>query len=283
MPLGLLDATPSMVVRVQKESPSLWAALTTFLQPVTPDFCVTLLAVAFATAAVMMWLETSCTPAEEGQEPELSNSASGLVKSVWLALCQFTGGGGYNPCTTWGRLTVFSWSFVVLVVVAAYTANMATFLIVKETTSRPLSGLLQARSKRVTLCIHQLDGVYERVNVYGKGAFKYYDTHGFSKAEMRQAMSQKKCAAYVGPAYGVDLMLRKEEFNHGCRFGKVGEPIMEGWAGWMISIRGKCSATLLGAMSAILKQLDETEVLRHVYRGALSQERNIKENCDSTK
>lgn len=54
-----------------------------------------------------------------------------IASGVYDGFLQFTGAGGFNPITVGGKLLVSAYSFTILVVVAAYTANLASLLVVQ--------------------------------------------------------------------------------------------------------------------------------------------------------
>jgi len=59
--------------------------------------------------------------------------------SLYLALLQVTGAGGFTPMTWHGRILLASWAWYILLFIATYTANLASFLVVQSTADADIS------------------------------------------------------------------------------------------------------------------------------------------------
>lgn len=77
----------------------------------------------------------------------------GALKGMYVALMNFFAGGPVNvPQTPPGRVITMGIAFFVLIVLATYTANLASFLIAKQM-DEPISGLEAALTKGLTVAI----------------------------------------------------------------------------------------------------------------------------------
>ena len=192
-----------------------------------------------------MWLfETSQVSIEEGGEVEMSIDREGALKSMWLSGLQFTGGGGYAPVTAWGRLLLLSWSFVIMVVVAAYTANLATFLIVQQKATATLSSFEDAQEQRATICSRMKWSIGEIVEDRANGLIRFVDVTTANASQVRKALDEGKCQAYVSYDDIGQLYLSQKSFNAGCKYGFVGgaiEPLIGGWPMSVISLGCPCA------------------------------------------
>lgn len=61
--------------------------------------------------------------------PQAAALHARVLNAVFISFVQFTGGGGFAPVTGLGKLLLVSYSFVVMLFVASYTANLAAFLV----------------------------------------------------------------------------------------------------------------------------------------------------------
>jgi hypothetical protein len=124
--------------------------MTTFLEPFSGELWALVLAGLVISSVIMYHLEAEDNPAfrivqtdvmgketggaAEGKKKKLGEASEpsdvsmelldGLFFSLYLSLTGFTGAGGHSPVTRAGRVYQISWSFVILVVVAGYTANL---------------------------------------------------------------------------------------------------------------------------------------------------------------
>ena len=105
----LIDSSPRLIIKIEKQEVSGWDKMITFTAPFSGQLWLLIAVVAVATAIFMWWFESSTVDSEE--ERRCAKGAGRLVESVWLALCQFTGGASHEPVTIPGRLVYISWAF----------------------------------------------------------------------------------------------------------------------------------------------------------------------------
>lgn len=283
VPYELRDSSPLLVTRVHRVHRGLLHELTAFLKPLTASLWLALVCITVVTAGVMWWLEAGVAlPAgDQGEsEPELSKSSEGFVKSIWLALCTVTGAGAHSPITHGGRLAMWSWSFVVLIVVAAYTANMAMFLIVKSSSAGVLQGFEDARHERSVLCVNVQSAEARALMDFGGGSLEFHDAFGASAADLRRLVLRGTCSGYVASKYDVEKLMAQEEFNHGCQFAVVGHPLRRTSAGWLVRLTGsECHHIMFETLGVLLQNMDRTNYLRQLRHKYLAHLTTVKDKC----
>eukprot|EP00929_Paragymnodinium_shiwhaense_P036165 TRINITY_DN19421_c1_g1_i2.p1 TRINITY_DN19421_c1_g1~~TRINITY_DN19421_c1_g1_i2.p1 ORF type:complete len:305 (-),score=37.69 TRINITY_DN19421_c1_g1_i2:964-1878(-) len=96
--------------------------------------------------AIALWV------AERGGE-ELDASFSGLLQSGWLSLQGLLSGGlAHSPVTVPGKVISTGYTFLILVVMAGYTANLAAFLTISN--SKPeYTGLADVVNRAGKVCL----------------------------------------------------------------------------------------------------------------------------------
>ena len=87
----------------------------------------------------------------EGKLSEFKGKA--LFKGILLSWYHWTGAGGFAPVTTEGNIFVASWSFVILIMVASYTANLAAVLTTQPTITYSVDSLSTARIRQLPVCV----------------------------------------------------------------------------------------------------------------------------------
>merc|ERR1711981_673475 len=100
----------------------------TFLQPFTNGLWLAIVALSLVSGIVLYAVEYNSTRSQD--YAEATHWSQGVAVSVYLAFALFTGTGGHAPATRGGRCLGVAMGFVFVVVLAAYTANLAAFLTV---------------------------------------------------------------------------------------------------------------------------------------------------------
>lgn len=86
-----------------------------------------------------------------------------LLQSLYDTFGTFTGGGGnMEPRRASTQIIIMGFFFAALVLVASYTANLASLLITAPSTTTPYTSLEQANRQRATICV-----------LYGTTAYSY--------------------------------------------------------------------------------------------------------------
>lgn len=286
VPFPLRDYSPVLVTSLHKERPGIWRTLTAFSQPLTPSLWCTMVGITLFTAGVMLWLEAKdgdeAGDEADGEQPELTRSFNGFMKSIWLTFCTVTGAGAHSPTTAGGRLAMWSWSFVVLVFVAAYTANMAMFLVVETASAGSLAGFADARVKRATLCVDRASSTGAALEDFGNGSLAIIDIDPASSSHhsIRHALLNGRCHGFVEGYSMVQKLMAQEEFNKGCKFGIAGEKLREESAGWLIQLlRGDCRHILFQTLGSTLQELELRNVLRKFRRMHLVAIQTMDQDC----
>lgn len=77
------------------------------------------------------------------------------LHSIYLASLVFVGHNEYKPTTHSARMLSFSWSFWAVLVVSAYTANLANFLVSKSADRFTLTSFHDAVAHNIPVCVAQ--------------------------------------------------------------------------------------------------------------------------------
>merc|ERR1719310_2624501 len=75
-----------------------------------------------------------------------------FFNSLFCAMWTITGAGTFTPKTWSGKIIVWSWSWLILLFVAAYTANLAAFLIIKPSATTNFIDLDDALASGASVC-----------------------------------------------------------------------------------------------------------------------------------
>ena len=161
VPKPFFDVSLVTLVTTKTSEESWTSAMFNWLDPFEHNLWLTTLASVFFSGLVMFglerrhWKPVSTCPEEEGDFEGKNSECNGmgLFKGVLLSWYHWTGAGGFSPVTTEGNIFLASWSFVILIMVASYTANLAAFLTTAPTTMYSVDSLSTALSQRLPVCV----------------------------------------------------------------------------------------------------------------------------------
>ena len=87
---------------------------------------------------------------ENANKDDIQNLPMG---SVYKASMAFVGSGEYAPTTTPARILNFGLAFWSVLMISAYTANFASFLVIKKLDQPFIGSLEEANAKELTMCV----------------------------------------------------------------------------------------------------------------------------------
>ena len=147
-PEGWYDSSLVLVERTDpnSEDVNMWSFLTPFQFGVW-----IMIGVAIVVTGLMYWVLERLNA--ESDKDELENKP---LVTMFLSALTFIGNFNFQPNTHAARLLSLSWTFWALVVVATYTANLASFLVARRTPDFKIKSVGQAVRYNVPICVHGL-------------------------------------------------------------------------------------------------------------------------------
>jgi len=195
--------------RTAVEDMSPWQAFSAAFAPFTMDMWIVSLLMTLAVCLIMAWQERGAR-------------ASSLIRHVAMNVHQganaaFTGGAwSIEPTTCGGRITTATYGFFMFFLVAAYSANLAAFLVQKNaqaTTFKSIDDIL-AQNKRV--CVGSVQTPYLK-------AIGNFNTVVFD-GDCFEAVLDGKCAVAVA-SHQANTYQRGKQVDPVCGFKAVGAAI----------------------------------------------------------
>jgi hypothetical protein len=149
-PAGWYDSSATFVEHIAeservKKVVNIWA----FLDPFTYSVWLSILAFIVITGLVYWLLEYMDVDADKlflGKNP---------ILCIYLIAIVFTGHLGIQPRTHGARMLSFSWTFWAVIVVSAYTANLASYLVSSQTEVFHINSVEAALLLNASLCVQQ--------------------------------------------------------------------------------------------------------------------------------
>jgi hypothetical protein len=146
-PTGWYDISVVLVEHFEPSQSTNVVNIWAFLNPFTLSVWLAIVGFITLTGLVYWLLEYLDVNTDEGHE-----IASPLC-NIYLAATAFTGHFSFAPNTHPSRILAFSWTFWVLIVVAAYTANLASFMVTPNVTFYRVSTFEDAIRTNAAICV----------------------------------------------------------------------------------------------------------------------------------
>jgi len=120
----------------------------TLTMPFSPTLWVRVLGISIISAWVFWYLEKN----NNTRLLNSSNMQSSMIKSWYLTCAQAVGGETHTPKTPMGKCYQIFVGMFFVVLISAYTANLATFLMTKAQGEVAVSGLAQLKAEQLPIC-----------------------------------------------------------------------------------------------------------------------------------
>jgi len=143
-PEGWLDSSIVLVGEKPKSESKL--SMWSFLEPFSAGVWCLIIATTLLSSLTYWWMEWYN---EGSDEQELSKKPA---ENLFFAAISFTGDIRYEPSTNYARLFVFSLAFFYLLIGSAYTANLASFLVVQNSPAPTVEGVADAVRQGKLIC-----------------------------------------------------------------------------------------------------------------------------------
>lgn len=254
----ILDESPVLVTVMTQEKLPWYDAAFSFHRPLTRGLWGAIILAFFFTAFAYYFLEGDHDDFAN-QKSEHSTAVASwrdwcdhVGHSLWLTISAFTGGGGLCPKTGPGKAVTLTWTSTILLLISAYTANLATLLVVQGTETAPITNVKDAIVRHVPVCVYKggaFDGMIQER--YPALEVVYPDVWGYDN--VRKGV----CGAIVKDKFDYEIDVGRKETNPDCALGTVGEEILS-VTGSLISRADdsvKCSSLVVDIVSVGLHSM----------------------------
>lgn len=217
-PEGFYD-TSLQIVGVQKSSDTGFDVLSWKMPFTDPVWGLIVAAMLFSSG--VFWILERLE--EDGDLGESETHSHSLSVSLFLTTASFTGGGGYTPRTSAGRLFTISWTFTCLLLTAAYTANLASFLVVSKTPSFEVRSMHEANDAQVPVCVYK--GTAEEVmarETFATANYKPMNQLDMFQSLHSMAAGGPGCTVAVTTWDSWKAYQRNEQVNGNCTLEAIG-------------------------------------------------------------
>jgi hypothetical protein len=244
--------------------------LFSFLVPFELSVWGLILATLFASGFVYYLLEKMNAASDERRLEEAPAAA------VFYSAIAFTGHLEFRPQTNAARLLAFSLSFLALIVGAAYTANLASFLVARRQPSSTLQSIQDAVVQRAPICLQARVALDQYITDQHPSAILVRKE---SESDVFQGLVQGDCVVAVVPKCSYETYVRNSEINSDCGLtwqGRVEQYVPSGLAS-RVDTGNLCTSLVSHVLDLHLLEMDADGFLEVVWEEHLQKVGN--HNC----
>lgn len=197
-----------------------------------------------------------------------------FLASLYIAAMTFTGNFDFQPVTNAARLFSFSLALSALILTASYTANLASFLVMKNTPVVTLITTNDIITQQIPTCVLSTSFSEEFLKrAYPNGKFIGKN----DSISIIESLINNECDVAVMAKSMFDLMTR-EKLNNDCTLASTGVVLTRRPSGFAIrSDISKCSSHLSNVLELIFLEMEIDGFTKKAWNNYLGQMEN--QNC----
>lgn len=206
-PEGWFEASTIIVESIENNSSKQQLNFWSFLLPFKWGVWLLIVITVICTGLMYFLLERMN---EDADELHLENKPGA---AIFYSFITMTGHYEFRPQTTAARLLTFSLTFFALIIVAAYTANLVSFLVVRNTEAFKIQSIEEAVLLGAPICVQEAVAIDEYLSEkYPNAKLVRYE----STAEMFMGLKKRQCQIAAVEMSNYDIFSRDAEVNGDC-------------------------------------------------------------------
>lgn len=253
-PLGIADASLIMVQKAKSTAFDPWSFLSTFSWWVWLGIIATYICSAFIYQFIHFYGEGEYV--DRGAQPRMSDS----MYEMGMAFNQQS---VFTPKSYAGRILVFAINFFSMVMIASYTANLVTHMVLGQTAQYDAYSFNEAERKNIPIC------VWKGTSLHGHLTTKYPKANlveAASKMLEYEYLDDGKCDIVSDTVQSFRSKVRDAKRNRDCKLAVVGDPDVIQKSG--IAVKGdgaRCSSLLRDVLDYHLSDMNVEQVIKREW------------------
>mmetsp|Transcript_23890 Transcript_23890/g.59509 ORF Transcript_23890/g.59509 Transcript_23890/m.59509 type:complete len:538 (-) Transcript_23890:370-1983(-) len=244
--------------------------------PISPNLWIVFLIVSIITSLLYFFVERHIDGDISQTSPGSRAWCREVMDTVWTGFIQFTGGGAFSPNTISGKALALTYSLLVLLLISAYTANLAAVLV----SDHKLNACQSVEScladghricvRKGTVADEWMSGMHphlERTLQIARVTTSVWE-----------GVRNGQCDLVTQPLMLYNLATMSAEHNPDCVMTRVGDaPLQSFGGGWMsrTDYEDKCTALMIDSIGAHILALATNgklqELLDRFYSASTSK------------
>lgn len=274
-PEGFIDGSYILVGLADEETDAInmWG----WLEPFQAYVWIMIIATIFLSGLIYQLLETIGNP----NRYKGRSTHDTLGNNVFLSILLFTQHFQFQPRTPASRLFAASLALWALLTSSAYTANLASYFVVKNTAQSDINSIEDAVAENVPLCVWRgtASDAFIRTNFPKTNIVLKED-----EMDIFQGIRAGQCGFGVLPKKSLEEYARDETLNIGCQLQWVGNIIQHVSSGYATKSDSgnKCTSLIHDVLNLHLREMRSDGFMEKAWNDHLSRIGELKCSNDRT-
>lgn len=243
-PYGFLDSMLFATIVPPERSRLSFDEIFSFLTPFSPAVWFSFLALMLATGLMYRFLEASINDEDYPDGQKGIFNVRYIMDSVFKSSGHITGASGFSPKTWPGKILLMSWTWCIVLTLSAYTANLASFLVVKADHAAGFTSLNSAVAQGKSVSVQQGTPL-ETWFTANYPDYSHTQSMPLLPEERAMMLTREETDTAIFPKFEVDILKQLPNVNPRCDMKIIGEPLLNIQAGWMVTNDVKDNCTIL--------------------------------------
>lgn len=195
----------------------------------------------------------------------------GLEESLFYTAFSFNGHFVHQPKSRASRMMVFSIGFFYLLIVAAYTANLASFLVAKNRPTIVINDMKDGIANDYSFCVWGDTGMDEHLRTYNIPKVRIHRT--YTPGDEFNAVREDKCDILLTTRSDWEKYRRSRTHNPDCSLELVGRIVKFQSAGYSFRDSEQyCTSVLRNAFDLHISKMKEVGLIESMWDHYLGKE-----------
>ncbi|CAE7508392.1 GRID1 [Symbiodinium sp. CCMP2456] len=272
-PYGILDAVYWAVVMEETKDAIDLEEIFSFLTPFSGAVWLSFLGLMVATGLMYRVLEVGRNSEDFPDGPQRSCKCKVWMQcmdAIFQSSGHITGASSFSPRTWAGKILVMSWTWCVVLILAAYTANLASFLVVQAKSQPSFSSLSGAVNKNKNVCVAANSADHDWFRATFPNYRNLIPVAG-GPTERARRLREGTCDVATLAKFEYEFLRQSHSVNPNCYMQTIGEPLQSTAAGWMVlnDVTDSCTSLVRDVLGLWLLQMELDGTLRSIVKKSL--------------
>jgi len=284
-PYGFLDSMLFATVIPPEKAKFSFDEIFSFLTPFSPMVWISFIGSMVGTGLMYRCLEGAANDEDYPDGPKGALNCRYLMDSIFKSFGHITGASGFSPKTWPGKILLISWTWCVVLILSAYTANLASFLVVKAENSVGFTNLKTAVTQGKTVSVQQgtpLESWFIGYIEKNRPDYKHMQSVPLLPEDRAMMLLREQSDAAIFPQFEVDILKQLPSVNPRCEMKTIGDPLLNIQAGWMVTNDAKeyCTNLVRDALAVWFLRMDLNGTLQSLVSKHLTPVVTCPESVD---
>ena len=244
------------------------------LTPFSPVLWATFVALTIGTGIVFRKIERVGEEQPDKQvKTHLKQSLTDYADAIYDSMGHFTGANGFVPKTAAGKVLMTSWAWCSVFLLSAFTANLASFLVVKADLKAGFSNMREAMAQDRVIAM-PLGWAHQEwfANTYPSYAHSVATTEPLQ--DMGRNVLNRTYDSALLTKFDFTKLKHDPDVRPKCSLQSVGDPVLTTSAGWVVfhDMETHCTLLVREVLAVWFVRLEMEGRLREMVEDSIRRE-----------